>query len=548
MNVQRMRRVAIVLSMILGSAGPAPVLAQNGTGRAILVPSQPGDYKFSDYDQGKLQKTYLDEIFKRSEADKKYFQSTVDEIRVGFSRLLSDTVYGVGEYRAATRPNTAAQVIQPGGLRWMSSTAQAGNYFSAGDFMLAVNRYYEAKQILQTQIVALSAMAEKGTLPSQTIEADGAGLHQVNRYGDVDFSAIKDHFTGELDKIDAFLNNLPFRLILANAKPVLVASGQSNSLTLPEGGTLLSEEELANLQQQITDAQRWADPDQRDDVDAFTRQIKVTVQQFIETYGSSERWRSLSAADQKQRAEDWQELARAFFLRSYLRTMYKMPIGALAIDYSKLPFGLEKFTGRTKDILVFRSEILWNEETFIRGEQDYRNALLRAEERAQKLGAGDLSWEDATKILDGDLTFMVKGRNLMTWLSGNRNLAEAARQMVRLLAADFYEERLIQRVTGPAEMLSRFRARYMATDEDRKFYQELAKVSDPANLSRGGNFNPTSVLGRFRVVALHMRSKRIERKNAEVLQATLDAALGGSRFTREIEADQNSIFGQPGER
>lgn len=542
MKFSMITRFAMGLLILAAHISPAEVVAPIGNGR-LLVPSAPGDYKFTDYDQGRLQKTYLDEVFKRSEADKKYFQDTINDIRSDFSKLLSETMYSVGQLQAANQANTAARIVRPGGLRWMSSMSQAGNYFGASDFMLAVNRYYEAKQQLETKIVALTSMAEKGVLPSQEIRADGSGLKQIDRYGNVDFSEIKNHFAEELVKIDAFANNLPFRLILANRKPVLVAGGEGTSLMIPQAGTLLTEAEMEDLERQIAEALTWSDPDQRDDVDGFTLQVKRTLQGFVETYGSSERWRSISAVEQQKRAEDWQELARAFFLRSYLRTMYKMPIGAIGIDYSKMPFGLERFVGRTHDILTFRGEIMWSEEDFIRGEQDYRNALLRAEERSADVKLGDLKWDEATKILEGDITFLIKGRNLMTWLSGQRNLAEAVRMVIRLLAADFYEERLIQRPLGSVEMLTRFRARYMSSDEDRAFYESLAKAADPARAVAGSNFNANSVLGKFRVVARHMRSKRTERMNAEVLQATLDASRGGSKFTREIEDEQDALFG-----
>ena len=511
--------MSVVKRVVLFGAAAVAALSWAQPGMTPLqgfLGAQAGDYRFFQFDKGRLQKEYLDQVFTRSKEDRDYFLATVRDIESEFKVFLRHAVFA------------------DDALKGMSDRAKAeARFFPAIDFLRAINRFQQARIALDTKIESLTAMAG-GALPSQIkIKADGSGLEDVPHYGNLDFGPIKAFYETRLDEITRLVANLPHGLILATGSEYLIAEGSGKGLRLDVPGLKLPAAKILELRKKIRDLRSWG-PQAEDAINAYTLYTKRLVQKFIKTYGTTERWRSLGEGGRKERVEDTKRVAEAFWTRSYLRAVYGMPIGAIGIDYVTRPFHIDVITTTTAALGAFRQEPVWEQDEMMEVAKSYRLALVRANQRA-------------AKILDGELGLIAAGENLITFLGGQRNLAQGLQMMLQLLAADLYEERLVQDADGIAKMAARYRSRYGLNDEDLAFYSKLRKAYDPQSEEekQGASIgtSPESLNGKFQDTLVHMQTKEDELREAEVLQATVDAATGGNRWRDQRKKRIDDLFG-----
>lgn len=511
-QTKRLFRVAVAALLVtvvtVAKAQPQPGL-QPLTG---VFGTQAGDYKFFQYDRGALQKQYLDQVFARSAADKEYFLSAVSSIESSFRSLLQDTVYAEK------------------GLKWMSDQAVgAGKFFPAVEFLAAVNRFQMSRMALENRIESLRSIAD--ALPSKlAIDAEGAGLKDVPNYGNVKFDPIVDFYKGRMKEVVAAVSNLQQNVIVANGAEHIIRANTGKSLELSVKGLALSPEKIAELRRQVVRARRWG-VKAYDTINDYTVYCKRLVQNFIKTYGTTERYRKISGAEATERENDAKRIVQGFWTRSYLRAVYGMPIGAIGINYDKNWFHLDVVLNRT--LQSFYEEPVWDQAELVRVAQNYRNALKIVDERSQR-------------ILDGNLSYIAAGRNLITWLAGHRNLAKAQEMILKTLAADMYEERLIMEADGLAQMKQRYRARYASTQEDRDYYRKLQKAYDPqgdADPAASIGIVQDSINGKFQDVLVYMKTKEDELAQAAEIQATIDAATGENRWAEQRKKRIDDLLG-----
>lgn len=474
--------------------------------------TQAGDYKFFQYDRGALQKQYLDQVFARSKEDREYFLSAVSSIETSFKNLMVDTVYAEK------------------GLKWMSDQAVgAGKFFPAVEFLAAVNKFQMGRFALENRIESLRSIAD--ALPSRlAIDAEGAGLKDVPNYGNVKFDPIVDFYQGRIKELVTAVSNLQQNVIVANGAEHIIAANSGKALELSVKGLALSPDKLAELRKQVVKARRWG-VNATDTINDYTVYSKKLVQTFIKTYGTTERYRSISGAEATERENDAKRIAQAFWTRSYLRAVYGMPIGAIGINYDKAWLHLDVVLNRT--LQSFFEEPVWDQAELQRVAQNYRNALKLVDERSQR-------------ILDGNLSLVASGRNLITWLAGHRNLAKAQHMILNVLAADMYEERLILEADGLAQMKLRYRARYASTQEDRDYYRNLQKAYDPQGDADPGaaiGIVQDSINGKFQDVLVYMKTKEDELAQAAEIQATIDAATGQNRWKDQRKKRIDDLLG-----
>jgi len=496
-----------------------------------LVAGAGGDYKFFQYNKSELQEKYLDIIQKRSKEDAAYFEKAVLDIETHFVEVLNSTVYAAG--RNVTINGNIIESFEGGSLYWMNEQSRgAARYVRAVDFLRLINRYSQAIATLEARVMTLTSVA--GRFPSQTrARIEDAGIGEIPAYRDIDFKPLTAFYKTKTEEMTAGLKNLQHFIIVANGTEYITPVGKG--LELGRVGTLLPKEEIQRLRDKITKARTWTRSEEKA-VDSYTSNIRLLTSAFIDTYGREQRYRSLSEADKAKRGEDAKFLVEAFFTRSWIRTIYGMPIGAIGLDYSRSPFHIEVITKSTKSLALFHEEVMWKERQFILQEQNYRDALRRVKVRSQDV--------DFSNIMDGDLGFVATAENILTWLGGQRNLAKSLEMVLFLLAADTYEERLIQRAGGLDKMKGRFRARYASTPADKEFYTKIANEYDPrGNAVQGGGLTDDSVYGKFTAVRNLIRTKQDELGNMELVQATLDSATGDNAFSRASDERRDNAFG-----
>lgn len=483
-----------------------------------IIGAQSGKYEFFQYDKGLLQKTYLDKVFERSKEDREFFLKSVTDLEKSFEVFLNDVVF------------------REGGLVTMNQNAKLMQASDALEFMKAINRYHKSRLELEARIEALTAITD-GRLPSQLkIKADGSGIEEAPNYGNIDLTPMKKFYLGRVEYITQYLENLQQIVEVKDKtgkvlRKIIIAENTKKGLQLPAAPVLLTPAEILQLRNEILEASQWNTPESVDACDAFTKYIRQYTQDFISTYGSTERYRRLSDDEKAKRADDAKQLVEAFWLRSYIRAAYGMPIAAIGLDYDKYPFHLDVILNSTKSLALFHEQPVWRERDFIRQEQNFRNALKRANVRSEK-------------IMDGNLGFIASGENLLTWLGGQRNMAQALQMMLQLMAADLYEERLVQKADGVEKMKARFRTRYASNDADKKFYRDLRMAYDPPGGGVPLGVNKQSLNGKFQELRNHLLTKDTERKLAEEKQAQIEIATGANRFAAEREKRIDDLFGK----
>jgi hypothetical protein len=445
-----------IVALALSLASSAALADPNVPGLRGILGMEAGNYSFVQYDKTLLQKTYLDAILSRSQADRDYFLAAVKDVEGEFKRLAQENVYG------AT------------GLKGMSdrSTKGGNQPVASADFLKAINDYNSARLALDTKINSITSIA--GAFPSQVeTKADGSGVGNVPTYGNINFAKLTEFYADKLAKIDNFLSNLAYSIQLPSGLPHMIVENSGKGLVLDVPAFQFTTEQIRDMQKKALALRQW-DAKAEETANTMTVFVKRLVQKFISTYGVTERYRFHDAAYAKQKEDAARELVTAFWSRSYLRAVYGMPLGAIGIPYAKRMANLDFFTASTKGLAQFNEEPVWEQTEMVQIEQNYRLALNTADARA-------------SKILDGSVSLMRRANALITFLGGYSQLADSMKTVLTLMAADFYEEKLIMQPGGTRQMASRYRTRYLITDEDKKFITELESAYDPETAGSSGN-------------------------------------------------------------
>ncbi|MBY0370965.1 hypothetical protein K2X33_09780 [bacterium] len=451
--------LALSLAAPVGAqqAAPAPQgTIQNPFMGILTGGSSTGAYNFYQYDQSKLEAMFLQQVFKQRDQDYEYFQKTVKEIEGEFTTLLKVNVYD---------PTTGLK-----GISDRNVLATPPGFIKSQDFLKAINDYNVQKQLLQTRILTLTAISEGMVPSSMELKLDQAGqkVGTVPQYAKVSFVELKKFYEDRVAAIDLFVSNLPQNVMTGNNIPYFITANSGKGLVLEAPATRLTSAQLQELREKVLEMQMW-DVNATDTLDAYTKFIRQRIQIFLKDYGNNERFRSIDPQIKAMREAEAKMIADAFWTRSYLRTVYGMPIGAIGIEYQERWFHLDVLTSTTNSLTAMLEPVIWEENQMDKIEKAYRRALNRADVRSEK-------------IFDGDLSFLQAGENLLTFLGGQRNLAQASQMMLNLLAADCYEERLIMRGGTLPEMVARFRSRYGSTPENIAYYTKLQIALDPDSI------------------------------------------------------------------
>jgi hypothetical protein len=264
--------------------------------------------------------------------------------------------------------------------------------------------------------------------------------------------------------------NLPYKVQTAAGVKTMIPEGSGKGLTIPQSSIILSPDEIKKLAQSVKDARTWS-PSAEDDIRAFNDYLRKRFQVLEKNFGTKQRWQGLNAGDIQARKELWDSLREAFWVRSYLRSHYGMPLGALVIQYDTSWFRLDKFFTSTENLLKFKEDTAWEENELAAGERDYRKAMSVAYERDPERAA---TYADG--VFKGEVNWLGKVNEFMTWVGGKAPLATAIALCHTLLAADLYEERLLVTMGGFDKMYARYKERYFSTANDTEFYGHLQDV------------------------------------------------------------------------
>lgn len=434
-----------ILSMNLAHAQAPGTTVVNSIGRnlnGVVIPAQAGNYSFQGFDQTQAMTTLVKAIDSRSKADLAYFKESITYLNQLFQNIVNNDVYGKS------------------GLKILSdNSSQGGQLTPAKDFLRALNKFEQDKIEIQAAIAKVSSITT--AFPSQTAVKVGTVNTAIPSYGQVKFDGVVKFYNEQLEKITAYLSNLPQGVKLQTGNPFLIPENTGNSLVLNAPAFQYNAQEIRKLKNQILTLRTWSEKSWDVALIPYTGKVKQMVQQFIRTYGSSERYR-YDASTPNLMKEELTRFVDYFYARSYLRAVYGMPLGAIGITYNQKAFNTDYFFSSNSVGLI--EEVIREEQDFPEVEKAYTNALKAANARTQS-------------VFGKGVDFLERLNSAFTQLKGENRLAVANRMMFDLLVKDFQEERLLM-TQGVSAMLTSYRARYKSTPEKAAYYSKLKKRYD----------------------------------------------------------------------
>lgn len=458
-------------------AANAPI----GRGLAPLtgvIGAMPGEFSFKQYDQGELEKFAVQIAKDRSDADRQYFLDAVAKINSQF------------------QDHVRATILSPNGLKQLSNSAYKNPsvWVDSADFLTAIDAYNVSKTSLLGTIASLKAYGDKTLEPSEVVLPDGT-VTQIRGYGKIDLSSIVENYTSEVARIESVLKNLKWNLKMTDGTELALPANSNKGLDPSIAITAISVDpaKLADWRKQSQRLRRWDPSRDRPVIDEYTRFARRKVGNLLYLYGSTERRRFHSAKYKTEKETLENEIAKIFWSRSYLRARYGLPLGAIQTSYEKSFANLDVFFVYTENLAKFKEEIAWTSEDFDVARQNLRLATDVAKDRSILAETGE-GW--------GIINSTIQQANyFFTWAGGKYELADSARVVLEMLAADLYEEILVSQSGSLAVIQQNYKTRYYSDEKSKAEIINLAKTYDPKSWAseEGQDDDPLADLGKIKV-------------------------------------------------
>lgn len=424
--------------------------------------AQPGTYNFMSYDGTFIQAKTLDRVFQTRDADKTYYLAAMDKMNKGLENLLRYTIYYSGATSAKDYPYSDYKGID--GLMAMSENALAttGGFVEAKDFLAAVRRFKEQRDVLLAQIETLRSITT--AFPSQQpIVIDGKEI-KIPSYGELKMDEIADFYKGRLATLETAVSKVRHKIKLPNGNFHLTAEGEGLVLTAK---AFFNPAELAEARRQRTELLRER-ADERQVLNKYSLYSKQLAQDFVNRFW--DRYRLQTTGIKDDRREQAEYLARLFWTRSYLRATYGTRLGGIGISYEEKAFNLDIILNSNKSLMNFHKEIAWSDKEVQDSLKAYRNIVTRLQERTgqtfppiQNPGGIVDNAINGAWYLGGNTAYVI------TFLAGNPNLAQALTLIMRQVSADMYEEYVLtDPTTGQDRIIEMYKQRYKNSAEGKK--------------------------------------------------------------------------------
>ncbi len=439
----------------------------------------PGEFSFKQYDQGELEKYAAQIARERGDADRDYFLQSVQKINSQFTDHVRSTI------------------LSSDGLKQMSNRAYKvpAEWTAADEYLSAIDRYNVSKTALLGTIASLKAYGEQALQASESVLPDGT-IVKIRGYGQVNFEPIVQNYLSEISRIEETLKNLKLNLKLADGSELALPPGSKRSLDPSITATAISidPKTLADWRLQSQRLRRWSPGEDKPVIDAYTNYARRMVGKLLTLYGTTERYRFHSPEYKAEKAKLENEVAEIFWSRSYIRARYGLQLGAIQTAYTKRIANLDVFFTKSEDLAKFREENAWTAEDLASARQNFRLALDVAKDRSILAETGE-GWGMINSTLQ-------KANYFFTWVGGKHELADSARVVLEMMAADLYEEMLVVQPGALAIVQSNYKSRYYINDEAKAKIVEMAKRFDPKSWATDeASEDPLADLGKIEVGA-----------------------------------------------
>ncbi len=340
-----------------------------------------------------------------------------------------------------------------------------------------VNEINEKNDILTSEILT-STVISRASLPSTETIGIGNVDVDVSSYGNIDFSPLTQRIEDLRSELFAGMNSLTFTNLVTPAGQTIRIAGDALNPSL-DGLQILTECQIQYVQDQIVRksvTSRTTDGYQQ----AFVDKLVTLLNGFADEAGKKEWLRFRNENDRLFIQEAFQPILDAFWLRSYLRKKYGIPMGAvLTTGYPSTILNLEEF-GLQPLRMALKSykrggraesdnELLAafnNARQFVELYDEKVTPVFSDADEIRRSRGRDESGDVTSAIYDYSAVetgFLVRANSAITWVTGQRHIAEILLMTMRLVLADTREELMLIRGDWQAQ-INYHDARYRATD------------------------------------------------------------------------------------
>lgn len=376
-----------------------------------ITPQQGGDLNINLANKTDIEKQFIQAIYQRGERDGEILLSAIDRVSAGL-RELSDTVAEL--HRASDE-----SIIQP---------------IAVNEFLTRVRSYRQESVLFLEDLNNLKFFP---TLrPDITADADQQ----------VDMLPLVQHYEEALQKLESRVGELPFTILLPNGlfhQQVGISSDQLKSMSL------YSAEQISDMKRDIMQLRAMRTQDKRVIDEGINRFTKNAIETFIDTFGTSERYRTMSDQQGQQNAKEM--LIDAFWARSYIRATYGIQIGCIPVEYDKRIFNLDYYLN---DMAVGAAPI-YDQNKLMHYANLAQEAMLTVTSSASRQWTSVNSW--------------------ISWIAGKSNEMDTKYFIIALMKKDIDEELALSRTGGLKKVRNGYRQHYLGSDNLQALYQEKAR-------------------------------------------------------------------------
>lgn len=375
-----------------------------------VTPDSTDELNINLSNKTEIEKQYMQAFYMRGERDGDILLSTIDRLRGS----LSDLSVVASELQKVSDES----ILQPVPVK---------------EFLDSVRTFKQESNLFLEDVNNLEYFP---TLrPDITVDQD----HQV------DMLPLVHHYQSALRRLDSQVNALHFTIILPNG--IFHQQLGINSDQLKEM-SLYTSDQISDMKRNILQLRAMRTQDKRVIDEGINRFTKDAIETFIDTFGTSERYRTMSDPEGSKRAKEM--LIDAFWARSYIRATYGIQIGCIPVEYDKRIFNLDYYLS---DMTVGAAPI-YDQNKLMRYANLAQEAMVTIENSASKKWSSVSSW--------------------ITWVAGKSNEMDTKYFIIALIKKDIDEELAISRSGGLRKVRDGYRHHYLSSDMGRALYQVKA--------------------------------------------------------------------------
>ena len=532
-NYQKLTVAALLLTV----ASPSLVLAQrpqNPTSGIYgpVIPVQSGNYKFVQLDQNGVLKDILGQTNKIQEQDLQAAKDMIAGLNNNFKDLVA-FIYGGADSQGNTLPGLKIR-----GQKTSINMLDLNNKIEINEFLEIKNEFEQRSTLFSNNIATFDSIVDVLVNAKTTkIELTDVQLGELRKnFQGLNFSKFKAHYAEQLAKINSDVASFTFGLKMPGTAPAYKQVGLVNIDELIAKNPY-SEDDFRNMQKEslkirskITDEQLAIDQT----LNAVTfKQIRTVIDQF----GVSDSYRYNQ--NFQGREDAIKQLEEAFYVRSALRMIYGISLGAFQINYDKKALNL--------DYLFMKSKISWKTNMVTRNQSELtaqQDLLFQAFDNMSKrnlTGATDKKDPyDMKQILAPGKTMFSRASTVVAFLKGKTNEVSINVVVLGLLLADVQEELMLAGSGGHPAIKKSYTSRYKLTGgwEDAKAaYFGDAEERTPEQLSANAN----TLMGAVNHTTLALDSISEKLRRGQELLKTLEDLKKKSPYYQKLAARKSEL-------